>query len=782
VTDAYGASATGSVTVSIINQPPSATFTVDRTTGVRGDEFTFTATGSDPDGDPIKFSFRVGEDGTWTEPSSSGIFKQRFTTVGEQSVYARVSDDLGASKVTDPIKVNVLNRAPTVTIISDKTSGVRGETFTFTATGADPDGDALVYSFNGGAFAASNVFRTSFSQLGTPAVRVITRDALNANSPAASVTVNIVNRAPSVSLSVNPAPSTTGQTITFTATGADPDGDALTYSFNVNGTWTAFGPSNTITTQYSTAGNYTGQVIAKDAPGATSNTASAGVTIKANANLTVLASPASYGTPYGSGTYEVGSSPTAQVVPHYGYEFKGWADGWGGANPLSVTIAKDTTVTGTLDRRLFAVTLYTAASAGGGASAKGNYAEVTAHVYNASTGGYLGAFGSAAHNKGANAVDKDWHTVWVPYGDTVYFNGYARVYSIHMGVSWTGGGYHQPEYGKWGWYGKWYNNIGAVQVLGDTTLGYFSVGTPLLIDLSGDNQPDLLAGPQWKFLSDRRPSKDLSHFRSINLDGSGEKRWEWIGPTDGLLVYLPGLEGTPDATRLFGTGTFGKEWKHGYEPLVSLDKDASGALEGDELGDIGIWVDANGDAVAQYGEIRPASEYGVSSLSVGYQKDATGNVANMHGAQLKDKTVAVWDWISYSYPETTAENEVARFDWTDQQPPAEYFAVNAGEGMEKIKMLPGGTLRVHRVNNQLYVRATASLDESGEKVLDVVYPAEVAGDGILKWGTPGISNALMVSGPDFYGLTLGGEKSYGVWTAKLVDGSLDDLFGSRVVK
>lgn len=497
--------------------------------------------------------------------------------------------------------------------------------------------------------------------------------------------------------------------------------------------------------------------------------------------LQVVASPDSYGAPYGSGAYAIGSTASASIEPFYGYEFKRWSDTSGTQNPREVKITGDTTLVGLLDRRLFAVTLNTRAFAGGGAwgASWANYSAATANVYNASTGQFLAQFVSTAQNTtGVDAWSSAVHTLWVPYGDTVYFDGYAAVHSVHMGVVWSG--YSQViDFGSLQWYAQEYLNVSRVQVLGDTTLGYFGVGTPIMIDLSREGKPDLLAGSQWRKTKERRPSGKLDVYRSFDLDGTGEKRWEWIGKNDGLLVYTADLKGTPTYKDLFGTRTFGKTWRDGYEALATLDSDRNGLLQGSELMNLGVWVDSNSDAVAQSGEIRSAKDVGVTEISVAFEADADGNVWSVRGAKLGGRDVATWDWISYAFPETNAENEVARIDWTNKAPPTGDLKVNAEKGMEAIKMLPGGTLRVHRINGQLYVRATAKVEEKSDKVLDVLYAAEVTSDGLLRWGIAGVNNTLLASGPDLYGLTLVGKEKYGLWSAKLISGRITGLLENR---
>ena len=497
-------------------------------------------------------------------------------------------------------------------------------------------------------------------------------------------------------------------------------------------------------------------------------------------NLTVHASPPEWGVPSGSGAYNAGSTASAGITANYGYEFTKWQDTSGRDNPRSVIMNAATTLVGLLDRRRFAVTLFLGTWAG--MRNVGTKTEVEGKIYNASTGLLAGtdkvSVSVSTYDKKNYLTQEKMLTVYVPYGDVVYFDGYAQITGKHMTTLWTGNNKNEQDRG-WSWYKKSVSNINRVQVLGDTDLGYFAAGTPLMIDLSGDGQANLLAGSQWRKIKDRRPSTDLSVYRSFDLDGTGKKEWEWIGKSDGLLVHTAGLKGTPTYKELFGTRTFDNPWKHGYEALATLDTDANGVLQEDELQDIGVWVDANSDAVAQPGEIQSAKDAGLSQLSVRFEADADGNVSNSRGANVGGRDVAVWDWISYAFPKTTPENEVARLDWTKKPPPAEYFKVEAQQGLKVMPMLPGGTLRVYRIHERLYVRATAKLEEKSDKVMDALYPAEVTSEGLLRWGMGGLINTLMASGPDFFGITQVRENQYGLWSAKLSSGNIAALFDKR---
>ena len=145
-----------------------------------------------------------------------------------------------------------------------------------------------------------------------------------------------------------------------------------------------------------------------------------------------------------------------------------------------------------------------------------------------------------------------------------------------------------------------------------TTYEYWS---PLTISFSGG--PDFLAGPEAWYKSEDRVLNQ-SALRSFDLDGKGARLWEWVGPTEGILVWNPSRNALfqPTGKDLFGNITAGLHWEHGYEPLAKLDKNKDGLLNGRELFGLDVWLDGNTDAVVQQGELRSLEDHGIVELRV----------------------------------------------------------------------------------------------------------------------------------------------------------------------
>ena len=103
----------------------------------------------------------------------------------------------------------------------------------------------------------------------------------------------------------------------------------------------------------------------------------------------------------------------------------------------------------------------------------------------------------------------------------------------------------------------------------------------------------------------------------FDADGSGVAReWSWVGKHAAWLVYdSDGRGEVTSALQLFGNVTFWLFWANGYEALATLDDDASGAIDGEELVRLGLWNDRNRDGVSNRGEVTSLASHGVVALS-----------------------------------------------------------------------------------------------------------------------------------------------------------------------
>ncbi len=108
------------------NSPPTANMSIDPSGSVKaGDSVTFSAVGSsDPDADPMTFSWTFGDGNTGSGLTTSHTYAQP----GEYSAKLAVGD--GTHEVTTSMTVNVIDssaREPNAEIVADKDSDCEGE-------------------------------------------------------------------------------------------------------------------------------------------------------------------------------------------------------------------------------------------------------------------------------------------------------------------------------------------------------------------------------------------------------------------------------------------------------------------------------------------------------------------------------------------------------------------------------------------------------------------------------------------------------------------------------
>lgn len=260
VTDDDGASNSTSQTVSITNQPPTASFTIGDQTLVTGQSTTLSGSGSDADGSISYYQWSI--DGSTQTKTTSSSRSVSWNDDGSHTIDLRVQDDDGAwSGWAGSKTITVSNQGPSVSISCDGPA-YEGETVTCTASASDSDGSISSYSWGDAFSGTSSSSSRQFSNEGTYTASVTVTDDDGATaSTSTSVTIN--NRAPSVSVSCDD-PANEGETITCTASASDPDGDALSYSWGD----TFSGTSSSSSRSFSDAGTYAVSVTVTDDDGA----------------------------------------------------------------------------------------------------------------------------------------------------------------------------------------------------------------------------------------------------------------------------------------------------------------------------------------------------------------------------------------------------------------------------------------------------------------------------------------------------------------------------------
>ena len=168
--------------------------------------------------------------------------------------------------------------------------------------------------------------------------------------------------------------------------------------------------------------------------------------------------------------------------------------------------------------------------------------------------------------------------------------------------------------------------------------------SPLIVDVYGVGDVHQLAPEGWE--RGRKGVVDPIRVREFAMTPEQSlKLWEWVSPAAGILLHS---EGAPPKEagwwNVFGSHTWGVDWDNGYLPLSALDTNRDGYLIGSELASVWIWVDGNGDAKIDAGEVAPSASH-LERLAVRPDSATVGSPWAAKGARLKDgRWVGSWDW------------------------------------------------------------------------------------------------------------------------------------------
>jgi hypothetical protein len=131
--------------------------------------------------------------------------------------------------------------------------------------------------------------------------------------------------------------------------------------------------------------------------------------------------------------------------------------------------------------------------------------------------------------------------------------------------------------------------------------------TPLMLDLNGD-------GVQ---------TTTLENGTLFDLDADGDlDKTAWADKRDGLLVMdLNGDNKIGDGRELFGSATVlnsGDTATDGFQALRDLDDNQDGVIDATDaaFANLKVWVDANGNGVADEGELKTLEELGIISMKL----------------------------------------------------------------------------------------------------------------------------------------------------------------------
>jgi len=290
--DGVFTSAARTVTITVrANTAPTVNVIADRTAR-SGQALSFSVTGTDAESDALTFAATGLPTGATL--NAAGAFNwPNVSPAGTYTVSVTASDGLLTSAARTFTITVTANTAPTVDPIADLTARA-GQAVTFTATGTDVENDTLTFAATGlptgATFSAAGVFNWPVAVAGTYTVSVTASDGVY-TSAARTVAITVrANTAPTVNAINNPSVRA-GQPVAFTATGSDPEGDALTFAATGLPTGATFSASGVFNWANATpAGTYTVLVTASDGL-LTSAARTVTITVQANTAPTIAAVP-----------------------------------------------------------------------------------------------------------------------------------------------------------------------------------------------------------------------------------------------------------------------------------------------------------------------------------------------------------------------------------------------------------------------------------------------------------------------------------------------------------
>jgi hypothetical protein len=232
-------------TVAVNSAPTITSLTLNKTTGNIFDSFTATVTATDPENDPLSY--------TWFLNGVEQVGQTRtFLTVapsirGSYTVRVVVSD--GYNEVYEEASFNIVNRVPSLSpiSISPSTTGNQDTAFTASVVASNLDSDDdLTYSWNITESPVGSsptlvetgntvTFDPPNGIYGNYTISVSVSDQHGGTSSTQTETITVQNRAPEIeNFTVDAQNGYLTDEFTFAVTASDPDGGVLGYNWDSN--------------------------------------------------------------------------------------------------------------------------------------------------------------------------------------------------------------------------------------------------------------------------------------------------------------------------------------------------------------------------------------------------------------------------------------------------------------------------------------------------------------------------------------------------------------------
>ena len=268
----------GSATVSttftwtVLNINRFPVLTVADQSSHEGDVIALTIDASDPDGDALVFSMN-GLPAGFSIDADTGVISGTFgyDSAGTYTVNVGLTDGTDALLKTFTWTVAETNRAPSVDALPNLTNA-ENDTVSVTVNASDADGDTLTYSainlppgavINPATGAITGTL--TYNAAGTYAVEVLVSDGQATTTRTFTWDVTNVNRPPTASAADRT--DAENDSVSFSITSSDPDGEALSFSATGLPAGISIEPTSGViagTLGYATAGTYNVVVTVSD--------------------------------------------------------------------------------------------------------------------------------------------------------------------------------------------------------------------------------------------------------------------------------------------------------------------------------------------------------------------------------------------------------------------------------------------------------------------------------------------------------------------------------------
>ena len=241
-----------------VNQPPVMGSLMPSPSSPQdaGAVITWTAEASDPEGDPLQYTFLLdGQPRVDWSPNPSWTWSTSAGDVGTHGIEVKVQDGQhnpdGDASRTSSFTITAPNQKPSITGFGpDKSSPQElGTTVTWTAQASDPDGDPVLFRFFLGGLPVTDwqpqgqwAWMTSNANVGDNQVEVQVRDGKHAgqdgfdDSKIAAFTITAPNQKPAI-INFNAdklSPQEFGSAISWTVEVMDAESDPIQYRFFLN--------------------------------------------------------------------------------------------------------------------------------------------------------------------------------------------------------------------------------------------------------------------------------------------------------------------------------------------------------------------------------------------------------------------------------------------------------------------------------------------------------------------------------------------------------------------